>query len=232
MSSISLYSNYANQLQQIEKELHAQPITKELREQMIQALDEIHLGLSQMETTAGAVNRFATGFLDELRQKAVFLYGEIDDFFHQHSIEVIRQDAELLKENFGQNHFEKMSRIAQDLKSRLDELLKSYSPGLNERRVLVIAALTLEQAETLLRGSFAQEVILDENCLANAEMIIEEIAEYLGDHDRQGLKQLWSRLSQEERKIVRIYLDPRGGESGFLHDIERPANDDTIFGSF
>ena len=98
---IGIYSNYASRLQSIEQELRTHPVTEEVREQLIHELDKIHEGLSHMDTTAAQVNRFANTFLAELRQKAVFLYGEVDDFFHKHEIEVIQQDTETLTKNLS-----------------------------------------------------------------------------------------------------------------------------------
>jgi hypothetical protein len=232
MSSIALYSSYATQLQTIEQELQTQPVSREVRQEMLKALDEIHQGLSQMDTTADSVHRFATGFLDDLRQKAVFLYGEVDNFFHKHSIEVIRQTAETLTQNLSQNNLEKIKDLVSILRSHVHELLASYSPGFTERRVLVIASLALEQAKALLQGSLAEEVVLDEATLANAEMFLEELAEYLGAQDRFGLKQIWNRLSPQEQKIVRAYLDPENSLPSLLHDVERPANDHKVFRIF
>src|SRR4051812_35457842 len=123
---IGIYSNYASKLQSIEQELHTHPVTEELREQIIHELDEIHQGLSHMDSTAAQVNRFAGTFLDELRQKAVFLYGEVDDFFHKHEIEVIQQDTAALTENLSQNNTAAISRLVDTLRSHIEELFKSY----------------------------------------------------------------------------------------------------------
>ncbi len=221
---ISIYSDFASKLQSIEQELHTHPVTEELREQIIHELDEIHHGLSHMDRTAAQVNRFANTFLDELRQKAVFLYGEVDDFFHKHEIEVIQKDTAALTQTLSQKNVDSISLLVDSLRLHIDELFKSYSPALSERRVLVIAAFVLEQAEALLQGKLFAETELNETALANAEILIEDLAEYLSSDDKRGLQQFWKRLSPDERKIVLAYLNPKDLLTGLLHDVERPAD--------
>jgi hypothetical protein len=201
---ISIYSNYATKLFSLEEELHSCPVTKELPEEIVQELNVIHEELSQLEKSASQVNQFAKSFLDDLRQKAVFLYGEIDDFYHKHAIEVIRQETEHLLEMPSEE-------LAMTLKEHVEELLQSYRPALTERRVLVLAALALEEVE------------ISESALLEAEAVIEEIADYLGREDRKGVQDCLRRLAPGQRKLVLAYLD-----TSLLHDIEGAADNDKI----
>ena len=142
------YSEYAEKLHSIEEELHAQPITEELREQIIHELDEVHDHLSKCESTAASVNRFAQSFLQELRAKAVFLYGEIDGFYHQHEIDVIKEKTHSLAQTVQQRDFLKLAMVIGSLRTHLTQLLSSYSPDLSERRILVFAKMTLDSGRS------------------------------------------------------------------------------------
>jgi hypothetical protein len=221
--STNVYSDYAEKLHSIEEELHAQPITGELREQIIQELNEVHTGISQLETTAARVDIFAQQFVARLRQQAIFLYGEIDSYFYKHELEVIEQETKLLALTL---QLKDVSRI-DALKGHINKLLESHSPLLTERRVLVLARLVLEQAEAILAGREIQEITINEWSYLQTEEIIEEIAEYLGNNDRQGVKDLWRGLSPFERKLVLAYLNPNDLLC-FLHDIEGAADKNTF----
>jgi hypothetical protein len=223
------YSEYAEKLHSIEEELRAQPITEELREQIIHELDEVHGHLSKCESTAVSVNRFAQSFLQELREKAVFLYGEIDEFYHQHEIDVIKQETNSLAQTVQQRDFLKLAMVIDSLRNHLTQLLSSYSPDLSERRILVFAKMTLDQAEALIKGKAMPEFDLSEESLQVTEAIIEEIAEYLGNNDKGALKLLMNQLTPAQRRLIMGYLDPQDLLTELLHDVERAASDDQLF---
>jgi hypothetical protein len=223
------YSEYAEKLHSIEEELRAQPITEELREQIIHELDEVHGHLSKCESTAVSVNRFAQSFLQELREKAVFLYGEIDEFYHQHEIDVIKQETNSLAQTVQQRDFLKLAMVIDSLRNHLTQLLASYSPDLSERRILVFAKMTLDQAEALRKGKAMPEFDLSEETLQVTEAIIEEIAEYLGNNDKGALKLLMNQLTPAQRRLIMGYLDPQDLLTELLHDVERAASDDQLF---
>lgn len=226
----NVYSEYAEKLHSIEEELHAQPITEEVREQIIHELDEVHQNLSKCEATAAQVNRFAQSFLEELRQKAVFLYGEVDDFYHQHEIDVIREETESLAQTLQQKDLLRLGLIIDSLKNHIDQLLDSYSPALSQRRVLVMAKMRMEQAEALMNGQQLDEIDISEWTFLETEEIIEEIAEYLGSNDRGGLRLLMNRLSPTQKRLVMGYLNPKDLVTYFLHDVEGAAYNEQVFG--
>lgn len=226
----NVYSEYAEKLHEIEEELHAQPITEEVREQIIHELDEVHENLSKCETTAAQVNRFALSFLEELRQKAVFLYGEIDDFYHQHEIDVIEQETTSLAQTLQQKDLLELAAVMDSLKNHIAHLLESYSPALSQRRVLVLAKLAMEQAEALMNGQQLPEVDISEETFLETEALIEEMAEYLGNEDKGGLRLFMNRLTRSQKRLVRGYLDPQDLLSGLLHDVEGAAYNEQVFG--
>jgi ElaB/YqjD/DUF883 family membrane-anchored ribosome-binding protein len=198
---MTVYSDYATKLHSLEEELHGHSVKEELPEQLIHELNSIHEGLNHLATQ---VNQFAKSFLDELRQKTVVLYGEIDDFCHKHAIEVIRQETETFL-------MQRTKAQAAVLKEHIEELLDTYRPPLSERRVVVVARLALE------------DVDVSEEALMEAEVIVEEVAGYLASNDRKGLAFLLRRLSSEQRRVVLTYLDP-----GLFHDVEGAANEGKI----
>jgi hypothetical protein len=220
----SVYSEYAEKLHSIEKELRARPITWELREQIIQELDEVHQGISQLEMTAARVNQFAQSYIKQLRSQAIFLYGEVDDFFYKHEIDVIHDETQLLSQTLECKDRLRVAWVTDSLKAHINQLLESYSPLLKERRVLVLAKLVLEQSEALLNGQVPEEISLDEWAFLEAEEILEELAEYLGHNDRRGIRGLWSGLTPAQRRLLLAYLNPQD-IVGLLHDVEGSTND-------
>lgn len=226
----NVYSEYAEKLHSIEEELHAQPITEEVREQIIHELDEVHDNLSKCEATAAQVNRFAQSFLQELRQKAVFLYGEIDDFYHQHEIDVIQEETKSLEQTLQQKDLLKLGHIINSLKNHIDHLLGSYSPALSQRRVVVLARVKMEESEALMNGQELDELEISEQALSATEEIIEEIAEYLGSNDRGPLRLLMRRLTRDQKRLIQCYLNPKDPITHLLHDVEGATYNEQVFG--
>jgi hypothetical protein len=223
------YSEYAVKLDSIDEELHTQPVTKEMREHIIQELNEVHESLFHLKTTAVQVNRFAQSFLEELRQKAVFLYGEIDDFYYKHELEVIQHQTEILAQTLQEHDMGRVSQLADALKCNINQLLESYSPLLQERRILVLARLTLEQAEAFLNGQLSGVIDLNEWAFLEAESIIQEIYEHLSNNDRGNLRLLMQQLTASQKRVVMAYFDPKDLIASLLHDVEGTANNDQLF---
>ncbi len=224
----NVYSEYAEQLENIEK-LCAQPISEEVHEEIIHTLDEVHSNLSQCDSTAAKTNLFAQSFLKELQEKAIFLYGKVDDSFHQYEIDVIKDETASLALTVQQKDLLKIVAVLESLKAHINQLLEHYSPALADRRVLVYAKMTLEQAESLLQGQPVQDFEMSEWTYLETEAIIEELAEYLGNNDKVSVKLLLSRLSPAQKKLVMGYLNPNDLLSCLLHDVERSTDDEQIF---
>ena len=219
------YTEYAEKLETIER-LCAQPITEEVHEEIIQTLDEIHQGLSQCDTTAAKTNLFAQSYLKELQEKAVFLYGKVDDSFHQHEIEVIKEETASLAVTVKQRDLLRIATVLESLKAHINHLLEIYRPDLSERKVLVYAKITLENAEALLQGQMVEELEIEE-----IDYILEELAEYLGNNDKVSMSLLWKRLSPAQKKLVMGYMtDPQDLLSCLLHNIEGSADYEQLFG--
>jgi hypothetical protein len=225
----NVYSEYAEKLEHIER-LCAQPISEEVHEEIIHTLDEVHSNLSQCDETAAKTNLFAQSFLKELQEKAIFLYGKVDDSFHQYEIEVIKDETASLALTVQQKDLLKIVRVLESLKAHINQLLETYSPALSERRVLVYAKMTLEQAQSALQGQPVQDLEMSEWTYLETEAIIEELAEYLGNDDKLSVKLLMSRLSPAQKKLVMGYLNPNDLLSCLLHDVEGSANNEQLFG--
>ena len=225
----NVYSEYAEKLEKIER-LCAQPISEELHEEIIHTLDEVHSNLSQCDTTAAKTNLFAQSFLKELQEKAIFLYGKVDDSFHQYEIEVIKDETASLALTVQQKDFLKLAMVIESLKAHISQLLETYSPALSERRVLVYAKMTLEQAESMLQGKPVQDLEMSEWTYLETEAIIEELAEYLGSNDKVSVKLLLSRLSPAQKKLVMGYLNPNDLLTCLLHDVEGSTDNEQLFG--
>jgi hypothetical protein len=189
-------------------------------------LDDIHQGLSQCDTTAAKTNLFAQSYLKELQEKAVFLYGKVDDSFHQHEIEVIKEEAASLAVTVKQRDLLRIATVLESLKAHINHLLEIYRPDLSERKVLVYAKITLENAEALLQGQMIEEMEIEE-----IDYILEELAEYLGNNDKVSMSLLWKRLSPAQKKLVMGYMtDPQDLLSCLLHNIEGSADYEQLFG--
>jgi hypothetical protein len=225
----NVYSEYAEKLEQIER-LCAQPISEEVHEEIIHTLDEVHSNLSQCDTTAAKTNLFAQSFLKELQEKAIFLYGKVDDSFHQYEIEVIKDETASLALTVQQKDFLKLAMVIESLKAHINQLLENFSPVLSDRRVLVYAKMTLEQAESMLQGKPVPDLEMSEWTYLETEAIIEELAEYLGNNDKVSVKLLLDRLSPAQKKLVMGYLNPNDLLTCLLHDVEGSADDEQLFG--
>jgi hypothetical protein len=225
----NVYSEYAEKLEQIER-LCAQPISEEVHEEIIHTLDEVHSNLSQCDATAAKTNLFAQSFLKELQEKAIFLYGKVDDSFHQHEIEVIKEETASLTLTVQQKDLLKLVMVIESLKAHINQLLENFSPALSDRRVLVYAKMALEQAQSLIEGKPIQDLEMSEWTYLETEAIIEELAEYLGNNDRVSVKLLLSRLSPVQKRLVMGYLNPNDLLSCLLHDVEGSTDDEQFFG--
>ena len=225
----NVYSDYAEKLENIEK-ICAQPISEEVHEEIIHELDEVHKNLSQCDRTAAKTNLFAQAYLKELQEKTVFLYGKVDDSFHQHEIDIIQEETAYLAKTIKQRKLLNLALMAESLKSHIHHLLNTYSPALSERRVLVYAKMTLDQATSLLKGQIVPELEISEGTFLETEAILEELAEYLGSNDRVSVRLLMSRLTPVQKKLVMGYLNPDHLLSCLLHDIEGSADHEQLFG--
>jgi len=225
----NVYSEYAEKLEQIEK-LCAQPISEEVHEEIIHTLDEVHSNLSQCDATAAKTNLFAQSFLKELQEKAIFLYGKVDDSLHQYEIEVIKEETASLALTVQQRDLLNLALIIESLKAHINQLLENFSPALSDRRILVYAKMTLDQAMALIEGKPVQDLEMSEWTFLETEAIIEELAEYLGNNDRLSVKLLLNRLSPAQKKLVMGYLNPSDLLSCLFHDVEGAANDEQLFG--
>ena len=223
------YLEYAEKLEHIEK-LCAQPISEEVHEEIIHTLDEVHSNLSQCDATAAKTNLFAQSYLKELQEKAIFLYGKVDDSFHQHEIEVIKDETASLTLTVQQKNFLKLALVIDSLKAHINHLLEHFSPSLADRRILVYAKMALEQAESLIEGKPVRDLEMSEWTYLETEAIIEELAEYLGNNDRVSVKLLLNRLSPSQKKMVMGYLNPNDLLSCLLHDVEGSTDNEQLFG--
>ena len=226
--STDAYSQCAMKLASIDKELHSKPVTEDARKLFIQELNEVHESLFQLRTTAVQVNRFAQSFFEELNQKTVSLYGEIDDCFYKRELEVIQHQTKILAQTLQANKMADVSREADSLKFHINQLLESFSPLLQDRRILVFARLTLEQAEAYLQGQLAGEIDLSDWAFLEAESIIIEIHDHLSSNDKGSLRLLINQLTAAQKRLIMAYFDPEDLIARLLHEVEGPAYNDKI----
>lgn len=209
-------------------ESKAVAVTDEVREELLEKLDIASQKLSSMEKVAGQVNQFALSYFAQLREKAISLYGEVDESYLQHEVVVLQDETHLLEDTMGQKDFKAIARRIANMKEHLSKILSEFRPALQERRSLVAAKLVLEKAEAFLRGEELSDLPITEWSLLETEEILEEIAEYLADNNRGALRLLMRRLSPIQRKLVSAYLEPKDLLSSFLHDIEGSADQDIV----
>lgn len=225
------YSAVAETLSSVEKvlssvksTLESNPVTDEVRRLLLSKLDIASRNLTTLEKTASNVNQFALSYFTELRQKAITLYGQVDDSYLQHEVVVLQDETHDLEDSLDRQDMGTLARRINDLKEHLIKILSEFSPTLHERRSLVAAKLALEKAEAFLRGEEMPALSLDELSLLETEAVLEEIADYLADNNRGALRLLMKRLTPNQQKIILAYLEPRDLLSSLLHDVERPAD--------
>ena len=211
-------------LSSVKNVLESEPVTDEVREYLLDKLDIASKSLSSLERTASNVNQFAKSYFEQLRQKAITLYGKVDDSYLQHEVVVLQDETHDLEDIINNKDVHAMAQRIADIKEHLIKILNEFSPALQERRALVAAKLVLDKAEAFLRGEDLPDVPLDEFSFLETEAILEEIAEYLSENNRGALRLLMRRLTPDQRKIVLAYLEPKDLLTSLLHDIERPAD--------
>jgi hypothetical protein len=215
-------------LSSVQNTLESEPVTDEIRQFLLSKLDSVSSNLSSLEKTASSVNQFAQSYFEQLRQKAITLYGEVDDSYLQHEVVTLQDEAHDLQDVLDKKDVHSMAQRIVHIKEHLVKILNEFSPALQERRALVAAKLVLEKAEAFLRGEQIQDLPLDEMSLLEVEAILEEIADYLADNNRGALRLLMKRLSPIQRKIVLAYLEPKDLLTSLLHDIERPTDQNVM----
>ena len=206
-------------LTSVTQTLESEDVTDEVRYALFQKLDVASRNLSSLENTASNVNRFAMTYFQELRAKAINLYGKVDDSYLQHEVVVLQDETHDLQDVMEKQDMEKMAKRIQDIKGHLSKILNEFRPAFQEKRALVAAKLVLEQAEAFLRGEKLTDVLLDEETMCESEALLEEIVEYLAEDTKAARRQLRQRLDElsfAQRKIVSAYLS-----KDLLHDIER-----------
>ncbi len=216
-------------LSSVNNTLESEPVTDEVRQLLLDKLDAASRHLSSLERTASNVNQFALSYFGELRQKAITLYGKVDDSYLQHEVVVLKDETHDLEDVINKKDVHAMARRISDIKEHLIKILNEFCPALQERRALVAAKLVLEKAEAFLRGEELEELSLDEMSLLETESVLEEIADYLAENNRGALRLLMKQLSPAQRKIVLAYLEPKDLLTSLLHDIERPADQNIAF---
>ncbi|MGH2611708.1 MAG: hypothetical protein ACRDFB_01505 [Rhabdochlamydiaceae bacterium] len=215
-------------LSSVKNTLESEPVTDELRHSLLDKLDVASRNLSCLEKTASSVHQFAQSYFEELRQKAITLYGKVDDSYLQHEVVVLQDETHDLEDVMHKKDVHSMAQRINGIKEHLIKILNEFRPALQERRALVAAKLVLEKAEAFLRGEETPEVPLDELSLLETEAILEEIADYLTENNRGALRLLMRRLSPIQRKIVSAYLEPKDLLTNLLHDIEGPTHQDIM----
>jgi len=211
-------------LSSVKNVLESKPVTDEVREELLQKLDNVSHKLSSVEKVAGQVNQFALSYFAQLREKAISLYGKIDDSYLHHEVVVLQDETHQLEDTIDRKDFERIALRIQNMKEHLSKILSEFRPALAERRSLVAAKLVLEKAEALLRGEELSELTLTEWSMLETEAILEEIADYLADDNRGALRLLMRRLTPTQRRLAQAYLEPKDLLSHFLHDIEGAAD--------
>jgi hypothetical protein len=210
-------------LSSVKNVLESEPVTDEVRQYLLDKLDVASRNLSSFERTATSVNQFAQSYFDQLRQKAITLYGKVDDSYLQHEVVVLQDETHDLEDIMNKKDVHSMAQRISDIKEHLIKILNEFSPALQERRALVAAKLVLEKAEAFLRGEEMPELPLDEMSLLETEAILEELADYLAENNRGALRLLMKRISPTQRRIVLAYLEPKDLLTNLLHDVERPT---------
>lgn len=210
-------------LSSVKNTLESEPVTDEVRQRLLDTLDVASQSLSSLERTASHVNQFAQSYFTQLREKAMTLYGKVDDSYLQHEVVVLQDETHDLKNIICQKDVHSMAQRIKGIKEHLTKILNEFRPALQERRALVAAKLVLEQAEAFLRGEEIGDLPLDEMSLLETEAILEEIADYLTSNNRGALRLLMGRLSPVQRKIVLAYLEPKDLLTSLLSDVEEPT---------
>jgi hypothetical protein len=213
-------------LTSVDRTLSSEDITDDLRTHLLQKLDVASRHLSSLERGASTVNTFAVRYFQTLREKAITLYGKVDDSYLQHEVVVLKDETHDLEDSMNKHDMLGISQRIQQIKDHLNKILSEFRPALEEKRALVAAKLVLDKAEAFIRGEELSDLMLDEQSMLETEALLEEIVEYLAEDTklaRRLLKQRLDELSAAQRKIVSAYLS-----KDLLHDIEGTAYQNVV----
>lgn len=197
-------------LEQIENLVSgAKPLNPERRQEVLRTLNATHYRLVKMESKAVEINDIAQASMQKLSEKTVSLYGKLDDQMIQYEVCQIQKEAESLEKTMGKKDMAALAKAVDALQEHINSLFDSYSPSLAQRRIIVIARLILDRATDLMEGREV-DLSLDVDALAytQAEAVLEEIVDLLGQNKNSAAKMRFNSLSPAQRKILLYYLPP------------------------
>ena len=148
----NVYSEYAEKVETI-RELRTAIWKRYMKRSSILWIKS-HSNLSQCDTTAAKTNLFAQPYLKNSNKKLSSFTGRSITLF----INLNRGDQKrpLRWPSRFQRDMLKLVMVIESLKAHINHLLENFSPALADRRVLVYAKMTLEQAESLIKEDPSQ----------------------------------------------------------------------------
>ncbi|CAM0117341.1 hypothetical protein [Rhabdochlamydiaceae symbiont of Dictyostelium giganteum] len=169
--------------------------------------------------------------LKTMREKIITLYSLIDSAYLDTQIDQLRLTSTLLKSCVQNRQKRAVIQKTNDAREQIHHILAHFLPSFKERRVLVMAKLVIEQAEYFLLNQTMPSICLSEKLFEEAEMILEEVADYLTDNNPKAIKALMKSVSLTQKKIISAYLEPKDLLTNVLHDVERAAHQNVRFAS-
>lgn len=214
--AVSAFNYFNNNIQYIEHLLDSSPVTSKVHDTLVERLNEMGYLLSKKQEET---NPFTQSHWQEIREKMVWLYGEIESQLWNHRLHQIAREASLLNHYPSSGNAKRVERVAGGLQSHIDFLLNNYAPALEEKGVISFAHDVLSHlaSTTVPKTSSSEE---NENIDPS---LIEEITDCLAYEDIKKAQFLFERLSATQKEQIATLL-PQDMFSCLVHNIKTAAN--------
>ncbi|MGR3973152.1 MAG: hypothetical protein QRY72_01030 [Candidatus Rhabdochlamydia sp.] len=166
-----------------------------------------------------------------LRDQIITLYALIDSAYLKNLLHQLHLSSLRLKKTLRRGEDNMIIENMQVVQEQMHTILSLFLPSFKERRVLVIAKLIIEQAEYFLLSHQQTPLFISEKIFEDAEMILEEVADYLSENNPKAVRKLMQSVSLTQKKIILAYLEPKDLLTHILHDVERAAHQNVRFAS-
>ncbi|MBY0529109.1 MAG: hypothetical protein K2P51_02860 [Rhabdochlamydiaceae bacterium] len=197
-----------NEVRAIQGKLEHPVISRKKARALSQKLDRVCSKLFTIKNKEASP--FMQAALDEMEQKIVRLYREIEESWVKRQIAQIQEETTSLKQALSCGTVS--TRSVEELKKKIIELTSDYRPSLDDRRVIADAERTLELVNESPAGSQISPVYsMDEDLKAGEFEELLEIAYTLYEGNVSEAKRKFNQLPQDHKMRIQEHVAHLGG---------------------
>jgi hypothetical protein len=200
----------AQRINSFEMNIKTTAVGSEERQKLHGELDAIYEEIEAMQTGAMKTNGVVLPLLAQMREQIISLYGKVEEFFENHSVSCIAQEALHLSLLLTRGETAKAALLSARLKGKIQSFTDERLPSLHNRKILALAQKLSREAEEPEEGrtriyhlqlTQLLKTLVEENLEKTraflypeeAELAMElyEVAELYSRHEEQ---QAWQKL--------------------------------------